>query len=93
MDICPRAPWARYYARDDFNSCVQDYNIYLRQLCLHSHLPVSCAPLRGLRDSNFEYLSADGVHPSSTPHNNNIHSGVFKYIMSVRQAIVNSINY
>ena len=93
MAVCPRAPWASYPARGDFNQCALIYNERLRELCTASPLPISCAPVRGIWDNFESYLAADGVHLCQSQDPTGGPSGIFKYIMSVRRAIVRGVQY
>ena len=75
MDVCPRAVWSSYPARQDFNDCADHYNFYLRHLCNCFSLPVFCAPLKGIRKDFHGYLSVDGVHLAHTATPPLNHSG------------------
>ena len=86
--FCPRAIHSRYPARVDFNDCVDLYNVCVRELCsasISSSLPVWS---QGHQADLRLYLSHDGVHLSSRPPCPAVHSGIFKYLMSVRTALV-----
>ena len=93
LDISYRSIQSSYSARQDFNACADIYNSKLHYLCSSNIAPIFPASLRGLKDNFEDYLHTDGVHLSVNPHPGTSHSGTFKYLMSVRRAVVNGVHY
>ena len=93
LDICPRGVWARFPARRDFNAAADLYNLAIRALCERYNHPIFPAPLRGLRRDIAYYLSKDGVHLGHSIPRGLSHSGIFKYTLSIRRAIVRGIEF
>lgn len=91
LDICPRASVTSYKTVVDFEEKADDYQTHIRDLCHSYNCHIRPVPLRRLRRDIESYLCPDGVHLSASPSYGTSHSGIFKYLMTIRAAAVGAI--
>ena len=97
MFILPRAPTSRWrhMTRADFNEAAATYNQALTQLTKGgSSSRIHSLAVEGfVRDFVSKYRDSDGVHCSEFPLGTTSHSGVFKYLMTIKRVAAQTMKW
>ena len=91
LDVIDRNQDGRYFMPHHFSNCLYSYNGELRSLANPSPLPIRIWTIPGFARDVLHHLARDGTHLSTTIRGGRRHSAMFKYVVSLKQALVKGL--